>query len=129
MNKDDLLIEKENRSKEILKLRSDLKFVNENIMNVRKTVPFYKLIGPALIISIIIGIFLISFNLLDTTKILGIIILVYILGIFATTKLFQKRIKEEKDKNIKIRLNLQKQIVQKGKELTEIEAKLKEIEK
>ena len=50
MKKEELLKEKDLLFKEILALRKELKSANDNILNAGKSIPFYKVVGPPLII-------------------------------------------------------------------------------
>lgn len=129
MKKEDLLIEKDNITKEILKLRGDLKIANDSVQNAGNTVSFYKVVTPPLIISSILGLLLSNTNLLSRSEgLVGIIILVFAISLLVTSKISQKKVKENKEKYKKERIAIQKLLVKKSKRIAEIESELKLIE-
>ena len=129
MKKDQLLKEKEMILKEISELRMDLKIANDKVTNAGKSIPFYKVEGPPLVLSAIFGFIITNIPLFSDKKNgLGIMFLLFIIGLYITTKKSQKKIKENKDSYINDRLAIQKDIVEKGKRLAQIESELKAIE-
>lgn len=125
MGKEELLREKEDITKEILKLRENLKIANDAVANAGKSVAFYKVVTPPIIITALIGFLVTKTNLIDNTNgIVGIIFFVFAISLFITSKLSQKKIKENKEKYIGERIAIQKLLVKKAKRLAEIESEL-----
>ena len=125
MEKEELLREKEDITKEILKLRGVLKKANDSVENVGKTVAFYKVVTPPIIITILVGLLVGKINFLDDNNgLVGIIFFVFAISLFITSKLSQKKIKENKEKYIGERIAIQKLLVKKAKRLAEIENEL-----
>lgn len=129
MQKEDLLKEKEEITKEILDLREDLKKTNDSVQNVGNTVAFYKVLFPPIIIAIGLGFILSKLGLVDNSKgEVALVILLFIIILFITSKISKKKIKENKNKYIAERISIQKLIVKKSKRLSDIESELKLIE-
>lgn len=125
MGKEELLREKEDITKEILKLREDLKIANDAVANVGNTVAFYKVVTPPIIITLLIGLLISKVIFLDENNVLvGITFFVFAISLFITSKLSQKKIKENKEKYIEERIAIQKLLVKKAKRLAEIESEL-----
>ena len=125
MEKEELLREKEDMTKEILKLREDLKIANDAVANVGNTVAFYKVVTPPIIITLLIGLLISKVIFLDENNVLvGITFFVFAISLFITSKLSQKKIKENKEKYIEERIAIQKLLVKKAKRLAEIESEL-----
>ena len=125
MGKEELLREKEDITKEILKLRENLKIANDAVANVGKSVAFYKVVTPPIIITILVGLLVSKINFFgENNGLVGIIFFVFAISLFITSKLSQKKIKENKEKYIGERIAIQKLLVKKAKRLAEIESKL-----
>lgn len=125
MGKEELLREKEDITKEILKLREDLKIANDAVANAGKSVAFYKVVTPPIIITILVGLLVSKINFFgENNGLVGIIFLVFAISLFITSKLSQKKIKENKEKHIGERIAIQKLLVKKARRLAEIESKL-----
>ena len=125
MGKEELLREKEDITKEILKLRENLKIANDAVANAGKSVAFYKVVTPPIIITILVGLLVSKINFFgENNGLVGIIFLVFAISLFITSKLSQKKIKENKEKYIKERIAIQKILVKKAKRLAEIESEL-----
>lgn len=125
MEKEELLREKEDITKEILKLRGDLKRANDSVENVGKTVAFYKVVTPPIIITLIIGLLISKLNFLnENNALVGIIFFVFVISLFVTSRLSQKKIKENKEKYMQERIAIQKLLVKKAKRLASIESEL-----
>ena len=125
MGREELLREKEDITKEILKLREDLKIANDAVANVGNTVAFYKVVTPPIIITLLIGLLISKVIFLDENNVLvGITFFVFAISLFITSKLSQKKIKENKEKYIEERIAIQKLLVKKAKRLAEIESEL-----
>lgn len=125
MEKEELLREKEDITKEILKLREDLKIANDAVANVGNTVAFYKVVTPPIIITLIIGLLISKLNFwAENNALVGIIFFVFAISLFVTSRLLQKKIKENKEKYIKERIAIQKLLVKKAKRLASIESEL-----
>ena len=125
MGKEELLREKEDITKEILKLREDLKIANDSVANAGKSVAFYKVVTPPIIITILAGLIVSKINFFgENNGLVGIIFFVFAISLFITSKLSQKKIKENKEKYIGERIAIQKLLVKKAKRLAEIENEL-----
>lgn len=125
MGKEELLREKEDITKEILKLREDLKIANDAVANAGKSVAFYKVVTPPIIITILVGLLVSKINFFgENNGLVGIIFFVFAISLFITSKLSQKKIKENKEKYIGERIAIQKLLVKKAKRLAEIESEL-----
>ena len=125
MGKEELLREKEDITKEILKLRENLKIANDAVANAGKSVAFYKVVTPPIIITILVGLLVSKINFFgENNGLVGIIFLVFAISLFITSKLSQKKIKENKEKYIGERIAIQKILVKKAKRLAEIESEL-----
>lgn len=125
MGREELLREKEDITKEILKLREDLKIANDSVANAGKSVAFYKVVTPPIIITILAGLIVSKINFFgENNGLVGIIFFVFAISLFITSKLSQKKIKENKEKYIEERIAIQKLLVKKAKRLAEIESEL-----
>lgn len=125
MEKEELLREKEDITKEILKLRGDLKRANDSVENVGKTVAFYKVVTPPIIITILVGLLVSKINFFgENNGLVGIIFFVFVISLFVTSRLSQKKIKENKEKYMQERIAIQKLLVKKAKRLASIESEL-----
>lgn len=125
MGREELLREKEDITKEILKLREDLKIANDSVANAGKSVAFYKVVTPPIIITILAGLIVSKINFFgENNGLVGIIFFVFAISLFITSRLSQKKIKENKEKYIKERIAIQKILVKKAKRLAEIESEL-----
>ena len=125
MGREELLREKEDITKEILKLREDLKIANDSVANAGKSVAFYKVVTPPIIITILVGLLVSKINFFgENNGLVGIIFFVFAISLFITSKLSQKKIKENKEKYIGERIAIQKLLVKKAKRLAEIESEL-----
>ena len=125
MGREELLREKEDITKEILKLREDLKIANDSVANAGKSVAFYKVVTPPIIITILAGLIVSKINFFgENNGLVGIIFFVFAISLFITSKLSQKKIKENKEKYIGERIAIQKLLVKKAKRLAEIESEL-----
>ena len=125
MGKEELLREKEDITKDILKLRGDLKIANDSVANAGKSVAFYKVVTPPIIITILAGLIVSKINFFgENNGLVGIIFFVFAISLFITSKLSQKKIKENKEKYIGERIAIQKLLVKKAKRLAEIESEL-----
>lgn len=125
MGKEELLREKEDITKDILKLRGDLKIANDAVANAGNSVAFYKVVTPPIIITILVGLLVSKINFFgENNGLVGIIFFVFAISLFITSKLSQKKIKENKEKYIGERIAIQKLLVKKARRLAEIESKL-----
>lgn len=125
MGKEELLREKEEITKDILKLRGDLKIANDAVANAGKSVAFYKVVTPPIIITILVGLLVSKINFFgENNGLVGIIFFVFAISLFITSKLSQKKIKENKEKYIQERIAIQKLLVKKARRLADIESKL-----
>ena len=125
MGREELLREKEDITKEILKLREDLKIANDSVANAGKSVAFYKVVTPPIIITILAGLIVSKINFFgENNGLVGIIFFVFAISLFITSKLSQKKIKENKEKHIQERIAIQKLLVKKAKRLASIEGEL-----
>ena len=105
---------------EILSLREELKEKNEMINNLGTNVSFVQIFLIPLIVAAITT-FIVSKLSLSTNQSVGFFIVVFIISISVATIKNKKEIAKRKEELINERLALQKALVQKGKELSELE--------
>ena len=112
--------QKKKLTDEILKLREELKEKNEMINNLGKSVSFFQLFVIPLIASAISTLIVKQFSL-TTNQSVGFFIVIFILSLIFVTMINKNKLAKRKDELIKERLAIQKELVAKGKELSQIE--------
>lgn len=105
---------------EILTLREELKEKNEMINNLGTSVSFVQIFLIPLIVAAITT-FIVSKLSLSSNQSVGFFIVVFIISISVATIKNKKEIAKRKEELINERLVIQKALVQKGKELSELE--------
>lgn len=115
-----IMDQKKKLTDEILKLREELKEKNEMINNLGRSVSFFQLFVIPLIASAIATLIIKQFSL-TTNQSVGFFIVIFILSLIFVTMINKNKLAKRKDELIKERMAIQKELVAKGKELSQIE--------
>ena len=105
---------------EILSLREELKEKNDMINSLGSNVSFVQLFVIPLLIAALTTFIVSRFSFTNNQSV-GFFIVAFIISISVATIKNKKEIEKRKEELIKERLALQKALVQKGKELSELE--------
>lgn len=112
--------EKELLMDEILELREKLKEKNEMISNLGKRVSFFQLFIIPLIIAGLTTLIIRQIPISDNQSV-GFFIVIFIVSISIATIINKKKIANRKQELINERIAIQKALVKKGKDLSELE--------